>query len=237
MKKLVIILVVCFTSNSYSQHPLTYFDCDTLDANNIWLRSSNVGNCEGGKWFILPESGYGDWIIYDHGPWLVGKMNGDSVLAMIQWHKGWNYSPGPIIDGQPAMLIHPEDSLRYRVYKISEGDDSTNIDYKEWPVNFGAPVNQNGDPLILGDQTLWTAFNSYDSTVILTGGWSGTLGIVPLEFHQTVFCREGHNYDEQDIFSNTVFIEWEIINKGSSPVDSAVRYRPPVASARQLSWL
>ena len=128
---LFILLVTCI---SYSQHPYTYFYTATIDTNNIELISSNVGNCEGARWVVLPDTGYTtyDFIIYDHGPWLVGKINDDSVLAIIQWSKGWSYSPGPIIDGGAAMLTHPEDSLKYRVYKISKGDDNTNPDYAEW---------------------------------------------------------------------------------------------------------
>jgi Secretion system C-terminal sorting domain len=225
MKTLIILLFIFLVPTIFAQHnsnPLTYNDFDTLDINNIQLVSSNLGNCDPSRWISLPDPGYGNGIIYEHGPWLVGKINGDSVLSIIQWFKGWNYSPGPIIDGQAAMLIHPEDSLKYRVYKISKGDDETNPDYAEWPVEFGAPINQNGNPLVLGDQTLWTAFNSFDSSVIsLPVSWRGTLCTVPLEFHQTVFARQGNSNDERDIFSNTVFIELEIINKGNYPIDSA----------------
>jgi len=89
MKKLIVFLFLGCFSNCFSQHPLTYFYEATIDTNNIELRSSNVGNCEGARWFVLPDSGNAhNWIIYDHGPWLAGKMNGDSVLAMIQWAKG-----------------------------------------------------------------------------------------------------------------------------------------------------
>jgi hypothetical protein len=50
------------------------------------------------------------------------------------------------------MLINPEDSLRYRVYKISKGDDQTNPDYAEWPTDFGAPIDENGNPLPAVDE-------------------------------------------------------------------------------------
>jgi hypothetical protein len=148
----VSLLIICMSFISYAQnngHPLTYDDFDTLDVNNIRLVTSNVGNCDGAKWLALSPNnmqGYGDWIIYDHGPWVVGKVNGEPILSIIEWFRAWNYSPGPIIDGQAAMLIHPEDSLKYRAYKITQGDDNTNPDYAEWPVEYGAPVKPNGDP-------------------------------------------------------------------------------------------
>jgi hypothetical protein len=225
MKKLILVFITLLISNIYSQHnghPFTYDDFDTLDVNNIQLVTSNVGNCDGVKWLILNPNGYGDWIIYDHGPWLVGKVNGEPILSIIEWWKAWNYSPGPIIDGQAAMLIHPEDSLKYRTYKITQGDDNTNPDYAEWPVEYGAPVKPNGDPLIKGYQTIWSAYNSWDTTANVFGGtWRGPLTNYQIEIHQTVFARNGFESDSGDIFSNVVFLEWEIINKSNATIDSA----------------
>lgn len=228
MKIIFAILFIGYAINVYSQgngHPLTYDDFDTLDVNNIQLVTSNVGNCDGAKWLELApnnQQGYGDWIIFDHGPWLVGKVNGEPILSIIQWWKAWNYSPGPIINGQAAMLIHPEDSLKYRTYKITQGDDDTNPDYAEWPVEYGAPVKPNGDPLIKGYQTIWSAYNSFDTTAtIFSGLWNGPLTSYPVEIHQTVFAKNGFESDSVDIFSNVVFLEWEIINKSNSVIDSA----------------
>jgi len=207
--------------SQHNQHPLTYSDFDTVDVNNIRLVTSNVGNSDGARWLRLQSLGYSDRIIYDQGPWIVGKVNGEPILSIIQWWKAWNYSPGPIINGEAAMLIHPEDSLKYRTYKITEGDDDTNPDYDQWPVEFGAPVDENGEPLIKGNQTLWSVYNSLDSTANLFGGtWHGPLTNYPLEIRQTVFARNGFEYDSENIFANVVFMEWEIINKGSSTIDS-----------------
>ncbi|MGB5529877.1 MAG: hypothetical protein WBQ32_07900, partial [Ignavibacteriaceae bacterium] len=228
MKNIFAVIILFYSLNLYPQgnyHPLTYDDFDTLDVNNIRLVTSNVGNCDGAKWLELSPNniqGYGDWIIYDHGPWFVGKVNGEPILSIIQWWKAWNYSPGPIINGQAAMLIHPEDSLKYRAYKITQGDDDTNPDYAEWPVEYGAPVKQNGDPLIKGYQTIWSAYNSFDTTAtIYSGLWDGPLTSYPIEIHQTVFAKQGFRSDSLDIFSNVVFFEWEIINKSNSTIDSA----------------
>jgi hypothetical protein len=239
--------VVIFPQNN--QHPLTYSDFDTVDVNNVRLVTSNVGNCDGARWFRWPSSVYGKSIIYDHGPWIVGKVNGEPILSIIEWWKAWNYSPGPIINGEAAMLIHPEDSLKYRTYKITEGDDETNPDYIEWPVEYGAPVDQNGEPLIKGNQTLWSVYNSLDSTATLFGGtWNGPLTNYPLEIRQTVFARSGFEIDSENIFANVVFMEWEIINKGSSVIDSTFfgfwsdidfgsdYNRPGIDTLRQLSY-
>ena len=75
----------------------------------------------GGFWEIQGEIDYRQ-IIFDQAPWIVGKRNQEVVMAGAQWFN--SYSPGPIINGQAAMLLHPEDSLKYRVYKISKGDNT-----------------------------------------------------------------------------------------------------------------
>jgi len=221
MKNLIFSFVALFATNIFSQHiHFTYFDYDTLHINNIRLMSSNVGNSNGygGFWEVLNSDPWDQTIMYDQGPWIVGKIVNDTLLSISQWNYS-SYSPGPIINGQAAMLIHPEDSLKYRSYKISKGDDETNPDYAEWPIEYGAPLGNNGKPLIYGDQTLWTVFNSLDSTVT-QAWWGEPLDPFPVEFHQTVFARSGNGIDEQDIFANTVFIEWEIINNGNQQIDS-----------------
>jgi hypothetical protein len=248
--KLIVVFVTLLTSIIYSQSHQhnTFFDIDTLNINNIRMISSNIGNSDGygGFWEVLAP----DWdqsIMYDQGPWLVGKIGSDTVVSLSQWLS--TYSPGPIISGQAAMLIHPEDSLRYRSYKISKGDDNTNPDYAEWPVDFGAPVDNQGNPLIHGDQTLWTVFNSLDSNMTNSNWWQRNPLPIPVEFRQMIFSRDGSELDESDIFANTVFMEWVIINKGNLPIDSAFfgfwtdidfdnysENRPGVDTIRQLGY-
>jgi hypothetical protein len=131
MKKNILIMIAFVFSNIYSQPYVTFFDYDTLNINNIRLMSSNVGNIDGlgGFWEILSGDEWNQWIIFDHGPWIIGKIGSDTVFSLSQWFS--SYSPGPIINGQAAMLIHPENSLKYRSYKITGGDDNSNPDYAE----------------------------------------------------------------------------------------------------------
>ena len=251
MKLVISIIFLWITSLSsihsqVSENWLTFFDFDSLNVNNLQTVVSNQGSIRS-RWISLPLGTYNQ-IIYDQGPWFIGKINGEPILSIIQWIKGWNYSPGPIIQNTAAMLIHPEDSLRYRVYKISKGDDQTNPDYAEWPTDFGAPLDQNGNPLLKGDQTLWTVFNSLDSTAINTGAWRSPLKTAPIEIHETIFSRYGNENDFTDIFSNVVFMEYEFINKSSFAVDSAyigfwsdidfdaLNDNPAIDTTRQLGY-
>jgi hypothetical protein len=224
MKLAISVIFLWMTSLSslhsqVSENWLTFFDFDSLKINNLQTVVSNQASMRI-KWTSLPIN-YSNQIIYDQAPWFVGKINGEPILSILQWFKSWNYSPGPIINYEAAMLSNPEDSLRYRVYKISKGDDETNPDYDEWPTDFGAPLDENGNPLIKGDQTLWTLFNSLDSSAILTAAWNGPLKTSPIEIHQTAYSRVGNESDYTDIFSNIVFMEWEFINKSLFTIDSA----------------
>jgi hypothetical protein len=110
--------------------------------------------------------------------------------------------------------------LRYRVYKISEDDDNSNIDFAEWPSDLGAPTTQKRSPLVLGDQTIWTIFNGVDSTLDRRNWWTD-FEPLPVEIQQTIFAHSGFADDSVNIFSNVVFIEWTIINKGNKQIDSA----------------
>jgi len=47
------------------------------------------------------------------------------------------------------------------------------------------------------------------------------LHLLPIEIQQLAFARAGNKKDNEDIFSNTIFFEYLIINKGNSNIDSA----------------
>ena len=202
-----------------------YKNFTVTDSNNIIGYLNNYGTLStqgqqtGFSWSQLNNY---QSIVFDQGLWVVGKISGEPVLTMNEWYT--TYSPGPIINGQSAMLLHPEDSLRYRIYKINKGDNSvSNPDYLEWPVDFGAPVNPDNSPKIYGDQTHWSVHNGFDPTISGRTLFSATDPIlpIPIEVQQLVFLRKGILSDYEDIFSNTIFMEWTIINKGVSTIDSA----------------
>jgi len=219
MKKLFIIIISVVASILCAQSKINY---QLLNVNNIRIGLTNVGNLKnqvgygGAFWHLQNKDSV---IVYDQGPWIIGKINNKIHLSISQW--GTNYSPGPIINNKAAMQYKPEDSLKYRVYKISKGDNNTNKDYLEWPYEFGAPKAKDGKPRLYQDQTLWTVFNQYDPAFSFKNFVKDTLPITPIEIHQTAFSKKGNSKDEIDLFSNTVFFEWTIINKGTLPIDSA----------------
>ena len=196
-----------------------YMQTSTLDVNNIIAPLNNIGSLMGKMIYwdagdsteeerLNPED-----LVYDHGLTVVGKIDGSLNLAGINW---WNsYSPGPIINDQPALQAVPYDSLRYRAYKINRWNSNTK-DYREWPADLGAPM-QNNKPLIKGDQAVWMAYNAYDADQFY---WWG-IKPMPLEIHQYTFGKIGDSYSMDDFYSNIIFFEWTIINKGTKSIDSA----------------
>ena len=201
-----------------------YYNYKVLDTNNINIKLNNIGSLG----WIPPHFVGASWnqlignqlIMSDQGFWVIGKIENFPHLALSQWSS--YYSPGPIIDG-PAIVTNPQDSLRYRVYKISRGDDNSNPDYAEWPSDLGAPIDEEGSPKLYGDQTLWTVYNGFDHTLSTRQYWnniSDTLPPVPIEVQQLSYSRAGNSPDSIDVFSNVIFFEWTIINKGMKFIDS-----------------
>jgi hypothetical protein len=98
------------------------------------------------------------------------------------------------------------------MYKIERGD-TTSSDYLNWPSDLGAPVDDEGRPLCIGDQTLWCVYNDAnpDRHTAPEGG-TDPLGI---EIQQTAYA-----FDRGTSIGNTVFMEFKIINDVENTLDS-----------------
>jgi hypothetical protein len=209
---MVLILLSAIEMQSQSWWRNTY-SYKYLDINKINIPINNVGG-------LSRDVNYSFWeynsknysIVYDHGPWIVGKINGFIHLAFEQWNG--SYSPGPIINDDAAMNVHPEDSTKYRVYKIGLIDTlNAGTDYIEWPSEYGAEFGSGGFPVIYGHQTVWTVYNSADSSLGYRKHWDNyidTLPVVPIEIHQIAYSYE---WGLQSWLEDVVFFEWTIINR------------------------
>lgn len=220
--KILILLAVSLLSQMIIAQPWweSAYDFKLLDVNRISIPVNNIGGLNyrfgGTYWNYNSKENY---IVFDQGLWVIGKINGDLHLAFKQWST--LYSPGPIINNNAAMNLTPEDSLKYRVYKIEIADTlNPGIDYMEWPADLGAPINEYGKPVIYNDQSLWTIYNGMDSSLSTRKWWNDykdSLPVFPVEIHNMVFASEGK---QVDWLKDIVFFEWKIINKGSATIDS-----------------
>jgi hypothetical protein len=199
-----------------------------LDANRIKLCLTNRGGLDfragdgigGGVWPDTTDM-YKNAILFDFGPWVIGKMAETPKMGFTQW--GSSYSPGPAIGMEPALIARPEDSLRYRLYKINRGDNPlANADYRDWPTDLGAPVDEDGNPRLFADQTVWGVFNNLDSTAI-SDWWRKRMPTpgLPIVVQQAVYAHRVSGLGITDLLGNVAFVEWTIINCAESPIESS----------------
>jgi hypothetical protein len=173
-----------------------------------------------GAWRFDPTSIYGDSlapVVCDHGPWVIGKLNGIPSGGITYW--GSSYMPGPVINGAPGLRVRPQDSLRYHPYEITLQSNSSNRDFAAWPSDLGAPIDPSGKPLLLGDALTWSVFNGADSSAYPSDFPRGTLPHLPVEIQQSVYAHASSPADTS-LLGNTLFMEWTLINKGNAVIES-----------------
>jgi hypothetical protein len=181
-----------------------------LDANNLEIRSSNLGL----MMFGLPPGGLqyprssGKPLVYGAGIWVGAKVEGGIRIA-AGWY-AFEFGPGPIDEN--GQWADPTDPL-HRVYKIVRGETSSD-DYLNWPSEDGAPLNQYGNPRIIGEQTLWCVYTDADSALHTSSvGSTAPLGI---DIQQTLYA-----FDTGGAFGDVAVAELKIINKLGNMLDSA----------------
>jgi len=143
-------------------------------------------------------------VIYSAGIWLGGVVGEDTLVTVSEYDD--EYVPGPMVIGGSL----PDNPL-FKVYKLYSDSlaGNPNDDYQSWPVDQGAPVNLLGDPVMLGDQMLWTVFNDADPVVHTEyPGHTSPLGV---EVQSTSWVVDGANG-----LDRTVFIKYKLYNKGTN---------------------
>jgi len=195
-------------------------DSTWIDANQIAMIIMNNGTFARdpvtGNGALLYPKGTNKSAFYAAGLWFAGKVNGEIRTACADYNT--EYQPGVIL---PNGLPDDPDLEKYRVYKIRPGDSADpsdpnyNPDYAEWPVSDGAPLDGNGDPLILGDQTVWCVMNDGDQNL-----HNSCYNTPPLNIDVQLLAWA---YDDDDTtpLGKTVFLHYTLVNKGSDPITDA----------------
>jgi hypothetical protein len=192
----------------------TWDDTSIIDANQIGMFVTNMGSfamdCQMGNAGLVYPAGTGRTAVYAAGLWMGARVAGAPRVTVAEY--SFEYTPGRILS--PTQWADPYDPS-YRVYKIAPGDTpQSNPDYAEWPVDDGAPVDALGHPRHLGAQTLWSVYNDLDpGRHHNNAGGTAPLG---LEVRNTTFAL-GTNGAAR----TTIFMEWKIINKGTSFLQDA----------------
>jgi len=172
-------------------------------SNNCNIIDYNIDGYAGMSW----PGGEFPGICFQAGFWIAGKdSTGDIRCAAAEYAS--ELLPGKILpDGSPD---DPYQS-KYKIYTINRGNTSSS-DYLNWPVADGAPTDENGHPLLLGDQTHWFVCNDADSSTHQRVFNTDPIGV---ECQYTIF-----GVDSIEGLQDIMFIKGLFINKGHTILDS-----------------
>ena len=190
--------------------PSTFDNTARMDANNLDMVVTNHGSfaydlLTGNAGLVYPK-GSGKTAVFAAGPW-IGAIVYPTVRVAVGEY-GQEYVPGPMANG--TFL---PDNPAFRTYRIERGN-TTSFDYLNWPVSQGAPVDQDGKPLVLGDVTLWSVYNDADPAFhFALGGRTQPLGV---EVQQTTYA-----FSRAGALGNAIYLIFRVINKGTNVLDDA----------------
>ncbi len=194
-----------------------------VDANDLLMFVTNVGSFayDAGSMFGKADGLYfprssNQTVFYAAGLWLGAIVDSELRISVAEYDN--TFVPGPMSAGQ-----HQPDNNAFKVYKIYRellnsgfyagsrpiGDPSMEEkwdDYHNWPAVDGAPVDPTGNPLITGDQTLWSAFNDADDAH--HSNYQATAEGLGVEIRQTTFA-----FDQPGDLGRTIFMHYELYNK------------------------
>jgi hypothetical protein len=198
-----------FGENSIGQKPLK----KTAVVEDMWMDANRMSGVfrNNGVWYY--DYATGDWglewpkgsglsPIFGAGQWISAKV-GDEVKVAAVIHSASEFQAGEILS--PGQAANPRDDI-YQWYVIEPDGVG---DWDTWPVEQGAPVDENGDPLLLGDMTAFSVWNDLGEHSLFGTNKLGA------EVRQLVFA-----FNRADAMGDMTFIKWQIINKSDADWDS-----------------
>ncbi len=193
-------------SKSFSDVSYSQFSANRIRdfiVNNGQYVSTWVTGDAGMTW----PDGWTNCLGFAQGIWLIGKAENEKLYSACVEFTSEN-KPGRILDNRK-----PDDpSLpKYKVYSI--GKNYGPEDYDAWPVADGAPVDENGHPLLLGSQTHWFVCNDADTNGHADLWKTDPVGV---ESQYTLF-----GIDSVPGLENTMFVRLRMIHKGTVPLQEA----------------
>lgn len=184
-----------------------WFDINRMNGiyrnNGTWLYDNIAGD-----WGLEWPKGSGLSPMYAAGQWIGAKINGDVCVAGIQ-HDASEYWAGEILS--PGVAANSRDP-KYRWYDLYKGGVRPNgspDDYIDWPFDQGAPVDEDGNPLLIGDRTMFCVYNDLADHSLFA---SNKLNV---EVRQIVF-----GFNRADALGDMHFIKWQLVNKSGVDWDS-----------------
>lgn len=242
MKKFVITTIGCFAlllsmAQSY----------DYLDINNIKCKIPSYGTIFKGSGGLLgfeAPQGSGSSPIYAANLWIGGKNNSAIHCTAATFEQtGSDWQPGPIMNAINYPAEVPNWDKVWKVHRDTIdwfvncfvsglcGGFTIPNEIMDWPAHGNTSLGQsfylapfkdvdgdgiynpvNGDyPIIKGDQAIWFIFND-DKEHLSSGGDS-----MKVEVHGMAYAM---NCVSSEALTNTIFLEYKIINRSSNTYDS-----------------
>jgi len=183
-----------------------------IDINNVRMVTTNFGSiawdlATGNPGLEYPR-GTGKLAIFAAGIWMGGMVESEGRVALAEY--GFEYYPGAILSAPGTTPVEwaNGDNPKWKVLKLNKGDGPENPDYAGWKdmAQYDAPLDDTGNPLITGDQMLWTIFNDADPSKHTDG--TGSTRPMNIEVQESIFA-----YD-RDFLQDAVFFKFTLINKG-----------------------
>lgn len=192
------------------------FDYDAvIDANQIEMVVSNFGiigrdiGAPGGPSGTFYPADTDRTCMYTAGIWVAGKIGQETRVTVAEYQT--EYSPGVILpDGGWSDPSLP----RYRTYKLTSQSGPGDPDYDEWPVEDGAPLDRDGHPLVVGEQTLWSVFNDAFPDAHTSG--AGGTAPIGVEVSQLTYA-----FGSRQPLDRVVFVDYRLIHNGAQALNPA----------------
>ncbi|MFZ0391312.1 MAG: hypothetical protein WAN36_12715 [Calditrichia bacterium] len=165
--------------------------------NGIWLYDVVAGD-----WGLEWPKGSGLSPVFAAGQWVGARYQDEIRVAGIQ-HSATEFQPGVILD--PFNPSNPTDPA-YQWYELHPGGVG---DWTRWPVDQGAPLDENGNPQLRGDVTIFSVWND------LAPHTEYGTNKLSVEVQQTVWA-----YNRADALGDMQFIKWRLVNKSGVNWDS-----------------
>lgn len=184
-------------------------DSKQLNVNQIstWFRTNGSFNRDpstGNSGFEWPK-GQAKFARYASGIWIGAVVDGDTLVCIAEYD--YEYLPGYVDDqGNPQG----KDDPNYRIYNLSSTDTS---DYGPWRTiasGQGAYLDSNGNPLLLGSQTMFYSYT--DGYPEAHGNNAGSTAPLKAQILQTNW-----SYNVNGPLSSMSFSEFRIINRSNKP--------------------
>lgn len=151
--------------------------------------------------------------LYAGGLWAGGIDSATGETRVIVAEYNDEYVPGPMVGG-----TFQTDRPEFRVYKLYRDSLAANpntdyLEYLQYAVDQGAPVDSTGAPEMIGDQMLWSVFNDANPGQHVNN--SGETNPMGLEVKMTTFA-----YDRQGALGNIIIVRLRVYNKGGNTIQN-----------------